>query len=151
DPEPPQRFGGATITGDERFLIISTSERTTGGEVWYSDLKDPAHKQFRLLIPGFNTAASAIDNKGGLLLDQTNDGAPTFRVSAVCPNDAAKANWKTIIPEKKEALQSGNTAGGYLFASYLKDASTQVYQYDYDGNLISEVELPGIGSAGGFG
>ena len=151
DPENPQRFSGAMITDDERFLIISTSEGTSGGELWYKDLQDPSQKEFRLLIPGFDTEPSVIDNKGGSLLVQTNDGAPNFKVVVIDPKDTAKAKWKTIIPEKKEALQSVNTAGGYLFASYLKDASTRVYQYDYDGNLIREVTLPGIGSAGGFG
>src|SRR5690606_18539005 len=74
DPEHPQRFGGAMVTDDERFLIIATSEGTSGGEVWFKDLQDPAQKEFRLLIPGFETEPSVIDNKGGVLLVLTNDG-----------------------------------------------------------------------------
>ena len=151
DPEHPQRFGGAMLTDDGRFLVISTSEGTSGGEIWYKDMHDATQKDFRLLIPGFDTEPSVIDNKDGWLLVLTNDGAPNFKVVAIDPKNPGKENWKTLIPEKKEALQGVNTGGGYLFASYLKDASTRTYQYDYDGKLIRELKLPGIGSASGFG
>ena len=151
DPEHPQRFGGAMLTDDGRFLVISTSEGTSGGEIWYKDMHDATQKDFRLLIPGFDTEPSVIDNKDGWLLVLTNDGAPNFKVVAIDPKNPGKENWKILIPEKKEALQGVNTGGGYLFASYLKDASTRTYQYDYDGKLIRELNLPGIGSASGFG
>ncbi|MGB3153769.1 MAG: prolyl oligopeptidase family serine peptidase [Chitinophagaceae bacterium] len=61
-----------------------------------------------------------------------------------------RKGWKTIIPEKDMALQGVSTCGGYLFASYLKDASTRVYQYTYEGKLVREIKLPGIGTASGF-
>jgi prolyl oligopeptidase len=67
------------------------------------------------------------------------------------PKNPGSENWKTIIAEKSEVLQGIGTGGGYLFANYLKDASTRVYQHKYDGTLVREIQLPGIGSAGGFG
>lgn len=147
----PQRFAGVSLTEDERFLILGTSEGTSGGEVWYLDLKDPSQKEFALLIPGFDTEPNVIDNIGGKLLVLTNDGAPNYKLVLIDPKNPAKENWKEVIPEKKEVLQSVGTGGGALFASYLKDASTRVYQYDYNGKLTRAIELPGIGSAGGFG
>ena len=84
-------------------------------------------------------------------LIRTNDGAPNYKVVLVDPKNPGKENWKTIIPEKEEALQGVGTGGGYLFASYLKDASSKIYQYTYDGKLVREIKLPGIGSASGFG
>ena len=57
----------------------------------------------------------------------------------------------SFAKSEEEALQGVGTGGGYLFASYLKDASTKIYQYTYDGKLVREVKLPGIGSASGFG
>jgi prolyl oligopeptidase len=56
-----------------------------------------------------------------------------------------------LVPEKKEALEGVGTGGGKLFLSYLADASSKVYQYDYKGKLEHELRLPGIGSASGFG
>jgi prolyl oligopeptidase len=151
DKEHPQRFAGVGLTEDERFLILNTSEGTSGGEVWVWDTKDPSQTKFSLLIPGFATEPNVVDNVGDKLLVQTNDGAPNYKVVLVDPKNPAKENWKLIIPEQKEVLQSVAGGGGYLFASYLKDASTKVYQYTYDGKLVREIKLPGIGTAGGFG
>ena len=150
DKEHPLRYHGAGLTEDGRFLILNVSEGTSGGEIWYWEKKDPSQTQFKLLIPGFSTEPDVVDNHGGKLLIRTNDGAPNYQVVLVDPKNPGKENWKAIIPEKEEALQNVGIAGGYLFASYLKDASTKVYQYTYDGKLVREIKLPGIGTAGGF-
>ena len=151
DKEHPLRFHGAGLTEDGRFLILNVSEGTSGGELWYWEKKDPSQTKFKLLIPGFSSDPDLIDNNGGKLLLRTNDGAPNFQVVLVDPKNPGKENWKIIIPEKEEALQSVGTGGGFLFASYLKDASSKIYQFTYDGKLVREIKLPGIGSASGFG
>jgi prolyl oligopeptidase len=151
DKQHPLRYHGAGLTEDERFLILAVSEGTSGGEIWYKDLKDPGQKDFKLLVKGFDTDPNVIDNDGDKLLVLTNDNALNQKVVLIDPANPAKENWKTIIAEKEEALQSVSTGGGYLYASYLKDASTKVYQYTYDGKLVREIKLPGIGSASGFG
>lgn len=151
DKEHPLRYHGAGLTEDKRFLILQVSEGTSGGEIWYWDLQDPTQDKFNLLIKGFDTEPDVIDNYSNRLLVRTNDGAPNYKVVLIDPKNPGKENWKTIIPEKEEALQGVGTAGGYMFASYLKDASTKVYQYTYNGDLVREIKLPGIGSAGGFG
>ncbi|MBL7740498.1 MAG: S9 family peptidase [Chitinophagaceae bacterium] len=151
DKQHPLRYYGAGLTEDRRFLILSISEGTSGAEIWYRDMKDPAQTGFKLLIAGFKTEPDVIDNSGDKLLVKTNDGTPNYKVVLVDPKNPDKKNWKTIIPEKEEALQGVGTGGGYLFASYLKHASTRVYQYDYTGKLIREIQLPGIGTASGFG
>ena len=151
DRQHPERFAGAGLTEDNRFLILSTSEGTSGGEIWYKDLQNPAQKDFTLLIPGFKTEPNVVDNIGGKLLVLTNDGAPNYKLVLIDPLNPAPKNWKTVIPEKKEVLQYVSTGGGYLFAGYLKDASSKINQHSYDGKLVREIQLPGIGSAGGFG
>lgn len=151
DKEHPLRYHGAGLTEDKRFLILQVSEGTSGAEIWYWDLEDPAQDKFNLLIKGFSTEPDVIDNYSSRLLVRTNDGAPNYKVVLIDPKNPGKENWKTIIPEKEEALQGVGTAGGYMFASYLKDASTKVYQYTYNGDLVREIKLPGIGSASGFG
>ncbi|MCW3463854.1 prolyl oligopeptidase family serine peptidase [Chitinophaga nivalis] len=150
DKEHPLRSAKMDITEDERFLILYASEGTSGNELSYRDLQDPNQKDFSLLIKGFDFEPEVIDNDGGKLLVRTNHGAPNYRIVLVDPKNPAEANWKTIVPERKEALESVGTAGGKLFLSYLKDAATQVYQYDYKGKQEREIKLPGIGTAGGF-
>lgn len=107
--------------------------------------------KFATLIKGFDTEPEIIDNVDTKLLVKTNDGAPNYKVVLIDPANPAKENWKTVIAEKPEVLESVSTGGGYLFASYLKDASTKVYQYTFGGKQVREIALPGIGTASGFG
>jgi prolyl oligopeptidase len=67
------------------------------------------------------------------------------------PANPDKANWKTVIPEKPEPLTSASSAGGRLFVSYSKDVTTRVQVYSLEGVFEREVQLPSLGSAGGFG
>jgi len=151
DKEHPKRYFGCGLTEDERFLILSISEGTSGAEIWVRDLKDAAQTGFSLLVKGFDTQSNVVENDGDKLLVKTNYQSPNFRVVAIDPKNPARENWKTIIPEQKEVLLGVGTGGGNLFTNYLKDASSRVYQYDYNGKQIREIKLPGIGSAGGFG
>ncbi|MFY0254491.1 prolyl oligopeptidase family protein [Chitinophaga sp. 30R24] len=150
DDTHPLRNIGAQVTEDERFLIISCTEGTSGRELLYKDLHNPAQKEFNLLVKGFDYEPDVIDNDGGKLLVRTNHHAPNYRVVLIDPAHPEEANWQVIVPEKPEALQEVGIAGGSMFLSYLKDAATSVLQYDYKGQLQHEVKLPGIGTASGF-
>ncbi len=150
DKTHPLRNVGSDLTEDERFLMLYLSEGTSGTEIWVKDIKNN-QKDFSLLIKGFTTEASVIDNDGDRLLVQTNDGAPNYKVVSIDPKNPAKENWQTIIPTRTKLLSSIGTAGGKLFLSYLEDASSRVYQTNYKGILEREIKLPGIGSASGFG
>jgi prolyl oligopeptidase len=150
DKNHPLRYHRVRLTEDGRFLILTISEGTSGIELRYMDMKDGPQKDFKMLVPGFKTQAGVIDNIGGNLLLRTNDNAPNYKVVLVDPKNPASSNWKTVIPQAEFALQGVGSGGGFLFANYLKDASTKVYQYSYDGNFIRDIELPGIGTASGF-
>ena len=98
------------------------------------------------------TSYNVVDNVGDKLLVETN------RERAERPGRArsirasrTRRTGRPILPEKPEPLQGVSTAGGKLFATYLKDVTTRAYVYSLDGTLENEVELPGPGTAGGFG
>ena len=147
--DKPLRYYGASVTEDERFLIIYVSEGTDGTEMYYKDLHSN-QKDFGLLFAGFQDNYSVINNIGDKLLVQTDAGAPNQRVILVDPKNPKKENWKDVIPEKPELLESAATGGGKLFVSYLKDVTTHVYQYSLEGNLEHEIALPALGTAFGF-
>lgn len=151
DKDHPLRNAGVGLTEDQRFLILSTTEGTSGRELWYRDLQDASQKEFALLVKGFDYDPDVIENVGDKLLLRTNQDAPNFKVVLIDPKNPAKENWKLVIPEQKEVLLGVGTAGGKMFANYLKDASTRIVQYDLTGKLERNIELPGIGTAGGFG
>ena len=149
DKEHPLRTIGGGLTEDERFLILSKSEGTSGDEIWVKDLK--GKNDFIQLIKGFDTEANVIDNDGDRILVRTNADAPNYKVVSIDPKNPAKENWQTIIPTRSKLLQGVGTAGNKLFLTYLEDATSKVYQCNYKGNLDREIKLPGIGTAGGFG
>ncbi len=151
DVSHPLRIINARLTEDEHFLIITKSEGTSGSEIWVKDMQNPSSKNdFVLLMKGFDTESAAIDNDGDKILVRTNADAPNYKVVSVDPENPSRSNWETVIPERKELLESVGTAGGKLFLSYLQDASSRVYQTDYKGHYAKEIQLPGIGTAGGF-
>ncbi|MEO8765488.1 MAG: prolyl oligopeptidase family serine peptidase [Ginsengibacter sp.] len=151
DKEHPLRTIGAMLSEDEHFLIVFKSEGTSGVEVAVKDMKNiDASADFELLIRGFATEADFIDNDGDMLLVRTNEEAPNYKVVLIDPGNPSKENWQTIIPERKELLESVGTAGHLLFLTYLQDASSRVYQTNYQGYPEREIKLPGIGSAVGF-
>lgn len=149
EKEHPMRTIGGNLTEDQRFLFISTSEGTSGSELWAKDSED-LNAEFKLIVKGFETESFFIDNDGDKILVRTNADASNYKVVLIDPAHPEKTNWKTIIPERNELLSEVGTAGGKLLLSYLKDASSKVFQSDYDGQNIKEVPLSGIGTASGF-
>ena len=154
DKDNPQRFHTVDTTEDERFAILTVSDRGKGKDgnaIFVRDLS----KGETTFKPVFGTIGNesfgVIDNVGGHLLVQTNDQAPNWRVIKVDPDNAAETNWVDVLPEKPQPIQNVGTAGGKLFVTYLEDVTTRAYVHDLSGKLEHEVRLPGIGIAGGFG
>ena len=154
DKTNPQRFHQVQTTEDERFAILYISDRGKGKEGEALFVRDAAKtdKKWIPLIPEIgDDHYYAIDNIGAKFLIQTNRKAPNWKVVLIDPKKPEEKNWKVVLPEKPEPLQSVGTAGGKLFASYLKDVTTRAYVYDLTGKLENEIKLPGLGTASGFG
>ncbi len=150
DKEHPLRYVSASATEDKEYLILIVSEGTSGNELYYRKTAD-MDQSFQPLITGFDYDSYVIDNAGDKFLVYTNIDADNYRVVVLDPEASQKENWQTVIPEKPEVLTSANTAGGYLFCQYLKDAHTQIFQHELKGELVREIHLPALGTAGGFG
>src|SRR5579859_1793148 len=149
DDKNPRRYVGGYLTEDERFLVVSAANSTTGNELYAQDLKSPGAKLITV-VNNFDHNHSIIDNDGERLIVQTNLNAPNNRVVEAGFSQPTPEHWKDIIPETGNVLNAGG-AGGKLFANYLADVKTQVKQYDRHGKLEREIEMPGIGTANGFG
>jgi prolyl oligopeptidase len=145
----PRRYVGAGLTEDERFLVVSAATSTTGNELYVQDLKDPNGKLVTV-VGNFDNNHNVIDNDGSKLIIQTNLKAPNDRIVIADFSNPEPGTWKDIIQETENAIQEVSTAGKKLFVNYLKDASTLVKQFDYKGKFERTIELPGLGSAGGF-
>ncbi len=152
DKAHPLRYFSGFESDDNRWLFIVGSEGTSGTEILYKSTAEPNSGRFKTLFRGFANDYSVIDCVGDTAYVLTNDGAPNFRLAAVDLTAAdPAATLRNVIPESDHLLEWARTAGGVIFAGYLKDASSRVYQYSMEGRLVREIELPGIGTAGGFG
>jgi len=151
DKEHSQRFQGVGVTEDQRFAILSVSERGKGKDgnaLSFRDLSK-GDKAFTPIVADItNDSFGVLDDIGDKFLIRTNHGAPNGKVVLY---DPATKTWKDVLPERPEPLEGSGTAGGKLFATYLKDVTTRAYVYSLDGKLENEITLPGLGTAGGFG
>lgn len=150
DKTNPNLYFGAEVTEDEHFLVLYASAGTSGNSLYVQDLKDTDGK-ISLLVKGFENNHSIINNVGSKLLLNTDLGAPNNQVVLIDPKKPEPENWEKIIPESELALEGVGSGGGFLWASYLKDASTNIIQFDVTGKRIREVKLPDIGTVSGFG
>lgn len=150
DTKNPNLYFGADVTEDEKFLIIYASAGTSGNALYVQDLKDPNGK-ISLLVTGFENNHSVINNADDKLLVNTDLDAPNKQVVLIDPKNPEPKNWLKIIPESKLPLEDVSSGGGFLWASYLKDAATNIIQFDVTGKKIREVKLPDIGTVSGFG
>ena len=143
-------FSGGT-TNDGRYLIVTVWEGTDPkNRLFYKDLKEKEAKVVEL-ISEKDAAFNFIDNDGPVFWIHTDLNAPRGRVIAIDTHNPARTNWKEIIPEAKETLGGVSLVGDHFIASYLQDAYTRMKLFSTDGKFVREVELPGIGTAAGFG
>lgn len=151
DKDHAQRFQGVGVTEDQQYAILSVSERgkgLKGNSVFFRDLSKD-EKTFTPIVAEIgDDSYNVIDDVNGKFLIETDHGAPNGKVVLY---DPATKTWKDILAEKPEPLETSGTAGGKLFATYLKDVTTRAYVYSLEGKLENEIQLPGLGTAGGFG
>ncbi len=145
----PRRYISCGLTDDQKYLVITAANSTYGNELYIQDLSSPNNK-IKPIITGFDNEYYVVDNEDTRFLIHTDYKAPNNRLVEMNFDKPARENWKDVIPETKNVM-SVSTAGGNLFASYMVDVKTEVYQYDYKGKQIRKVELPAIGTAVGFG
>lgn len=143
-----RRYIGGYLTEDERFLIIRAANTTSGGELYIQDLSTP-DSDIITVVDDFEKDHNVIDSDGDKLFIYTTLNAPNGKVVIADANNPKPENWVDLIPETEHVLDVAS-GGGKLFANYLKDATSLVQQYSRDGQLERTIELPDIGSAGGF-
>ena len=143
-----RRYIRGYLAEDERYLFISASNSTSGNELYFKDLANP-QSEIQTIVSGFETDNNVIETNGTNFLIITNYNAPNLKVVSVDASAAAQKNWIDFIQETENVL-SVTTAGNSIFAEYMIDAVSIIKQYNYQGKLVRNVKLPGIGTIGGF-
>ncbi|MFW5707454.1 MAG: prolyl oligopeptidase family serine peptidase [Bacteroidota bacterium] len=149
NPDEPRRNYGVGTTEDERFAILNESQSTRGNAVYVRD-NNKRGDDFVKIIDGFEYTNSVVDHIEGKLLVVTNHSAPRYRVVLIDPVNPAPSQWEEIIPEQDYVLRGVTLIGGKIISTYLKDAHSKAFIHSLDGTVESEIELPALGSLGGF-
>ena len=147
--QQPNRYIGGFVTEDQQYLVVSAAQNTSGNRLYIKDLSNP-EAEFILFQDDYMARFSYEDNIGSAFYFSTNIDAPNYRIIKTDFLTPGKGNWQDVIPETENVLRA-STAGGKIFANYLVDAKTEIRQFDMNGKLERKLELPGIGSAFGFG
>lgn len=148
DGKDKYRYVYSSVSDDNKFLFITASNLTDGNKLFMIDLvKNP--NRIQVISDDETTDNNIVETDGDTFYIFTNFNAPNKRLVKTTVKKLNRKYWKDVIPESENVF-SVSSGSGYFFAKYLVDAISKVYQYDYDGNLVREIELPGIGSSSGF-
>jgi len=148
DGKDKYRYVYSSVSDDNKFLFITASNLTDGNKLFMIDIvKNP--NRIQVISDDETTDNNIVETDGDTFYIFTNFNAPNKRLVKTTVKKLNRKYWKDVIPESENVF-SVSSGSGYFFAKYLVDAISKVYQYDYDGNLVREIELPGIGSSSGF-
>jgi prolyl oligopeptidase len=151
-PDRPKWGITGEVSEDGRYLIVSVSDGTTSrkARVVYKDLLEPYSLPVEL-IDNHDNKFFFVGNDGPVFYFRTDHEAPRGQVVAIDTRKPDRKDWKTLVPEAKDTLQAVSLVGNVFICSYLQDAKTQVRVHDLAGRHVRDVQLPGIGTATGFG
>lgn len=148
--EDGELFMGGGVTEDGKWLVISVAKGTQRmNEIHFKDLSRP-DSPIVPLVNDRNNSWSFVGNDGPVFYFRTDKDAERGKLVSV--NVLARARiWKDIVPQAAETLNGVQMINNQFVTNYLKDAYTNIKIYDKAGKHVRDVQLPGIGSAGGFG
>jgi prolyl oligopeptidase len=150
-PDNKEMMFGGDVSDDGHYLIITVAQDTSSkNRLYYKDLTQPDSPVVKLL-DDFDGQYVFIDNDGPIFWLRTDLDAPRGRLISIDTRHPERANWKTLVAQGPDKLEFANTINNSFFLSYLKDARTEVRVHDLTGAFLRDVDLPGIGTAAGFG
>lgn len=150
DNEHPDWSFYPGVTDDEKYMVISVMESTSGNALYFKDLTK-RNSEIVKVIEDFENDFNVIDHYDGYLWVMTNYQAPKYKVIKIDVNNPARENWVDLIPEDENSVLSNiSLVGGKVFANYKKDARSVIKTFDTDGLYLYDVEMPSVGTVSGF-
>lgn len=139
------------IDKNAKWIVKSYFTSTKSNDLWVAPLA-PWFKDGTLNWAEIQTGQDARAG-GGIVGDtmflQNDLGAPNGQIFAVNLNKPSRADWKLIIPERKDAtITSVSIAKNILAVEYIVNACSRIELFDYNGKSLGALRLPQeIGSA----
>jgi prolyl oligopeptidase len=148
-PDDPEMYLNGWASDDGRWLFLMASK----GDNNALSVRDLSHPEAPPIVVAsvMDAKYHPVDTDGTTMWMRTTKGSPNGKVVAVDLSNPAPAHWKTVVPEGRNRIDGVSLVNDKLIVQVLADARSQVDVYDRDGKPLGRVELPGVGSAGGFG
>lgn len=145
-------FGGVDETG--RYLFVLTSKGTDKNEVYLADLGAPLHPdvqaRIRPVVTGHDANYKPLGVANGKLFMIVDKDAPKRKIIAAPAATPEVQHWTTVIPEGTMPIEGASLVAGQLGLLSLQDVASVVRLYALDGNLVRNVQMPGLGTASGL-
>ena len=153
-PEHPEWLMSAEVSDDGRYLVIDIQQPgRTQNAVYYRDLVNPAQPKLDgpvvKLLDAFDANYGVVGNHQDTLYVQTNLGATRGKIVAIDLKKSAVSDWKTLVPESEDNIDSVGFIGGRFVINYMHDVKSRLAVFAADGKALGEIALPGIGSVDG--
>jgi prolyl oligopeptidase len=148
-PAQKEYWPGVSLSPDGRWLLIGVARSFDQTDLYLRDLVADGP-----LVPVAVDLPASFEGQlaHGRLFLRTNLDAPTYRLYAVEPERPGRADWSELVPARSDAVLDGmRVMGERLALSYLERASSRLRLADLEGRIVSEVELPALGSLFGIG
>ena len=147
-PDDKEYFVGGGVTDDGRYLVIYVGKGTSPKNMlYYKDLSKP-DSQIMPIVDKIEADYTVVGNDGSTFFIKTDKNVPRSKLNAY---NLETKEWREIIPQATETMGAVSFINNQFVVNYMKDASSQIKIYDINGKFVRDVDLPGIGIAGGFG
>lgn len=143
DATHPDRNYTAGVTDDEKYLVLSGSESTSGNSLWIKEVNDATNKWYKL-VDNFENDYNVVHNSGANFYVQTNYKASNQRLLKINLANTEEKYWQEIIPQQKDLLEGVQYADRKFVASFMHDVASRMNVYDTNGLLLNEANLGGL-------
>jgi prolyl oligopeptidase len=136
-------FGGH-VSEDGSYLVIDVWQGTDiRNRVFYRHLHQ---HEFIELIPELEAAYTFVGNDGPVFYFRTDLDAPRGRLIAIDTSQPEKSNWRTLIPESDDVIESIKMVNNQFVVVINHNAHHQIHRFDLDGRHLGEIILPTLGT-----
>lgn len=140
------QLGECGISSNGRWLYCQIETGSAGDkvEVFAQDLKSGG--PMKPVVTGIDARFDA-DVAGDRMYLQTNWNSPNGRILAIDLTHPARENWKEIVAERPNVLDSFSLVGGKLAAAWLENVHSHIEILTEDGKIVRQLNLPSLGEA----
>jgi prolyl oligopeptidase len=135
----PTAFVTMNLADQNRWRLFTVQHGWQRHEIYLQDARRNGP-----IVPLVNDADAhfAPSFVDGRILMRTDLDAPKGRIVSVDPSRPARSEWRELIAEGEDVLESFTEIDGKLYVTFLKDVSHRIRVYTKEGQPAGDLEVP---------